>query len=86
MVFASSRGSEISLEDARWQHGAFTLAVLEALRGKAGPEPYLTLNNFASYIVKRVADLTQDEQHPQPFMLDFIGSSPVFPNNKAVVP
>src|SRR5262249_8994196 len=31
IVFASSTGTEVSLEDAKWQNGAFTKAVLEGL-------------------------------------------------------
>ena len=35
--FSSSQGSELSLELADAQHGAFTLAVLEAINGQAAP-------------------------------------------------
>src|SRR5205823_13187803 len=35
LVFAGSRGSEVSLESPEWRHGAFTQAILEALQGQA---------------------------------------------------
>jgi hypothetical protein len=80
MVFASSKGSEVSLENSDWQHGAFTLALLEAIAGKgsAPNEKNLTLWDFASYVRRRVKELTADQQHPQvPFLQDFDTDAPI---------
>ncbi len=74
MVFASSKGSEVSLELANEGHGAFTKALLEAMNGQAAPEgeKSVTLWDFASFVRRRVKQLTSDAQHPQiPFLLDF---------------
>ncbi len=35
VVFSSSSGKQFSLEDAKWQNGAFTKALVEGLNGKA---------------------------------------------------
>jgi len=80
MVFASSKGSEVSLENASWQHGAFTRAVLDALSGKVsgnGTSP-VTLWQFASYVKSRVQELTEGHQNPQPFLLDFDTDAALF--------
>lgn len=73
MVLASSRGSEISLESAEWEHGAFSKAIIEAVQGKAaGDDRAVSVWDFANYVKKRVATLTEDRQHPQvPFLSDF---------------
>lgn len=74
LVFASSRGSEVSLENAEWGHGAFTKALIEAIEGKAAPpdETKITMLDFLGYVSRRVKGLTQDQQHPQvPFLQDF---------------
>jgi uncharacterized caspase-like protein len=74
MVFASSKGSEVSLENAEWGHGAFTKALLEGISGKAADdnEKSVTLWDFASYVRRRVKQLTEGTQNPQvPFLQDF---------------
>ncbi len=74
LVFASSRGSEVSLENADWGHGAFTKALIEAMAGKAAApgETAVTTLNFLSYVSQRVKALTENQQHPQvPFLQDF---------------
>jgi uncharacterized caspase-like protein len=74
MVFASSKGSEISLENPQWQHGAFTKAVLETIDGKglAPANKAVTLWDFVSNVRSRVKELTQGTQNPQvPFLQDF---------------
>jgi uncharacterized caspase-like protein len=74
MVFASSRGSEVSLELPALQHGAFTKALLEAINGAAAPngEKSVSLLDFEVYVRRRVKQLTEDTQHPQvPFLQDF---------------
>lgn len=73
VVFASSRGSEVSLENGEWGHGAFTKALIEAIEGKAAPDENRTTTiDFIAYVSRRVKALTQDQQHPQvPFLQDF---------------
>lgn len=74
MVFASSRGEEQSLEDEEWQHGAFCKALLEALAGKADADRdgKITVAELHDYTVRRVAALTDDQQHPElPQLGDF---------------
>lgn len=74
LVFASSRGSEVSLENAEWGHGAFTKALIEAIEGKAIPpkETQITMIDFIAYVSRRVKSLTEGQQHPQvPFLQDF---------------
>jgi uncharacterized caspase-like protein len=74
MVFASSAGSEVSLEAPELQHGAFSYAVLEALQGKATPagENATTVLDFISYVSRRVKRLTKELQHPYiPLLQDF---------------
>ena len=74
LFFASSRGSELSLENAEWGHGAFAKAVLEALNGNAetsNPKSF-NLLDFMAYVARRVKTLTQDQQHPSvPYLQDF---------------
>jgi uncharacterized caspase-like protein len=66
MVFASSRGTEKSLEKAEWGHGAFTLAVLDALKGQADliEDGRITVGELQAYVANRVRKLTSDHQHP----------------------
>lgn len=74
MVFASSRGNEVSLELQDQEHGAFTEALLEAARGQAVPatEKSVTTLNFLAYVSQRVKALTENQQHPQvPYLQDF---------------
>jgi WD40 repeat protein len=73
MVLASSKGSEVSLEKAELQHGAFTQALLEGLSGRAAAEneASVTLWDFATYVKRRVKELTSGTQNPVPFLQDF---------------
>lgn len=60
MILASSKGSEVSLEDAEWGHGAFTQALIEAIDGKAaGDDGVVTTLDFLSYVTRRVKQLTE---------------------------
>ncbi len=55
---------ELSWEDARWGHGAFTFAFLEALGGKAPTEDdgTLSLIQVAAYVNRQVTKLTNKKQ------------------------
>ena len=77
-MFGSSRQSERTWESPEWGHGAFTKAVLEAIDGKAGTAGSITLGDFSEYVDRRVIELTQDQQHPFPFVLDFSLGTPLF--------
>jgi WD40 repeat protein len=66
-VYASSTGRQSSLEDPRWQNGAFTKALVEGLSGKAaGPDGAITHQRLGVYLSDRVKDLTKGRQHPVP--------------------
>lgn len=74
LIFASSRGREVSLENGDWAHGAFTKALIEAIEGKAAPqgEKSVTMLDLLGYVSRRVKTLTENQQHPQvPFLQDF---------------
>ncbi|BCM92612.1 hypothetical protein IAD21_04494 [Abditibacteriota bacterium] len=79
MVFASSRGEQVSFESPEWQHGAFTKAVLEGIAdGKAnldagnGQDGNITVAKLLVYLQTRVPKMTKDQQNPAcPLMQDF---------------
>jgi uncharacterized caspase-like protein len=66
IVMCSSMGREVSLENPEWGHGAFTLALTEALEGRAdyNQDRTIHLNELDLYVADRVEKLTQDRQHP----------------------
>jgi len=66
MVFASSRGNEYSVEREQWGHGAFVRALLDGLEGQADliADGRINVSELQTYVVDRVAKLTDDAQHP----------------------
>ncbi len=65
ITFTSSTSRQKSLEDVRWQNGAFTEALLEGLSGKAATYPdKVTCKALDVYITKRVKELTDKKQAP----------------------
>jgi len=66
VVFASSTGRQESLEDPAWGNGAFTKALIEALKGKAayGGAKKITINMLDLYLSERVKELTKGQQTP----------------------
>jgi WD40 repeat protein len=66
VVFASSQGSELAREDAAWGHGAFSLALIDGLEGKADVlhTGEITISGLDLYIADRVKALTEGHQHP----------------------
>jgi uncharacterized caspase-like protein len=66
ITFASSQGSELSQESPAWGHGAFSLALIEGIGGKADIEHRgaITVSGLDYYIVNRVKELTEGHQHP----------------------
>ena len=68
IVFAASTGKQYSLEKAEWNNGAFTLAVVEGLGGRADYDKSgkgkITINMLDLYISERVKELTRGQQTP----------------------
>ena len=67
VVYSSSTGKEKSLEDEQWGHGAFTYALLEAVRdGKADftDNGHVTVDELGVYLDDCVKRLTNGRQHP----------------------
>jgi WD40 repeat protein len=67
VVLASSTGSELSMESAEWEHGAFTKALLEGINGAADVLPkdgIVTVDELNLYVKERVKELTGGLQHP----------------------
>jgi uncharacterized caspase-like protein len=63
VVFTSSQGKELSREDEKWGHGAFSLALLEGLQGKAD-HPEIHISQLDAYVEGRVKELTKNRQRP----------------------
>ena len=66
IVFSASTSRQSSLENPAWGHGAFTLAIIEGLSGKAryGSDLKVTCKSLDYYITKRVKQLTGGAQSP----------------------
>jgi hypothetical protein len=66
VVFASSTGREISKELDQFQHGAFTYALLEGIRGKADytEDSVIMISELETYLAERVKALTEGKQKP----------------------
>jgi len=66
IVYASSTGTQTSLETASWENGAFTKAVVEGLDGAAEyrNRDYITTTMLEAYVKERVKDLTASHQTP----------------------
>ena len=66
VVFSSATTREYALEDARWQNGAFTKALVEGLSGKAlaNEQGKITVKSLDVYVSERVKELTSGKQHP----------------------
>ncbi len=79
VMFSSSSGKELSVEDSRWANGAFTEALLEGLSGKAEVDgtPGITLSELDLWLTKRVKELTDGQQHPVMQRPDAIPNIPV---------
>ena len=79
VMFASSTGREVSVEDDRWQNGAFTEALLEGLAGKAdySKDGSLTIAELDLWLSERVKELTSRQQHPVARKPDTVPDFPV---------
>jgi uncharacterized caspase-like protein len=80
VVFASSKGKEVSLEDDAWQNGAFTKAVIEGVQdGKANllGTGKITASMLDVFVAERVKQLTRGKQHPVMTKPDTIPDFPI---------
>lgn len=86
-VFSASTGRQQAIESKEWKNGAFTLAMLEALGGKAEKASYrensLYLTELESYLDRRVKELTRGLQTP---VTAKPGGMPNFPLAVIMVP
>ena len=59
-------GSEVSIEDLAWGHGAFTKALLDGLDGPADydQDGVITLKELDLHITRNVKKLTNGSQRP----------------------
>lgn len=66
ITFAATQGGELSQESSAWRHGAFSLALIEGLSGKADlmHKGQITVSSLDAYIAERVKELTGGRQHP----------------------
>jgi WD40 repeat protein len=66
VVFSSAAGSQYALESPEWGNGAFTLAVLEGLRGAAdfNADGSVSLNELNLFVSDMVKQLTNNQQTP----------------------
>jgi len=77
VVFSSATGRQYALENKAWGNGAFTLGLVEGIRGKAdySGSGRITMNMLDLYISERVKELTRGQQTPAtvkpPNMPDF---------------
>lgn len=66
IVMCSSMGGEYSMESDEHQQGYFTLALIEAISGKAdyNHDGFVYLTEADAYLADRIKALTQGQQHP----------------------
>jgi hypothetical protein len=87
-ILASSQGSELSYEDAKWKNGAFTEAIIKGLgQGEADTAPKdnkVTINELSKYLERNVPDMVRavkgqgKSQKPRLFDPDMIKELPIF--------
>jgi uncharacterized caspase-like protein len=66
VVFTSSTGRQFSQEKPEWKNGAFTKALVEAIKGGADFEHDKTISiaGLELYLAHRVKELTDGDQSP----------------------
>jgi hypothetical protein len=78
VVFAAATGLQTPHDDKKWNNGAFTKALVEALLGKASSaNGTITVNALDTYITLRVKQLTAGKQTPTMTMPRTIHDFPV---------
>jgi len=80
VVFTSSTGRQISIEDRRWENGAFTEALLEGFAGKADytRDGTVSINELDLWLAERVKSLTEGQQSPTTTKPETVPDFPVF--------
>lgn len=68
VTFAASTGREVSVEREEWGHGAFTRALIDGLSGSADghggeKDGYIYIHELGTWIMERVKELTEGQQH-----------------------
>jgi hypothetical protein len=65
-VLTSSTSNEFSREDEKWNNGAFTKVLLDALckDGDVNHDGFIWMTQLTHYVVTHVSDLTGGQQHP----------------------
>jgi len=83
VVFASSAGTQYSLENPEWNNGAFTKALVEGLSGEADYKGTgrITINGLDFYLSERVKELTGGSQTPTTTKPKTIADFPVAVRN-----
>jgi Caspase domain/Bacterial Ig domain len=80
VVYGASTGSELALEDEKWdRHSAYAKALIEAIgegKAKSGANGPITTDRLQVYLDERVKDLTGGAQHP---VMNRSGLIPDFP-------
>jgi hypothetical protein len=84
-TFSSSSNDEFSYEDTKWQNGAFTYAIKEALKdGKADADKngIVTIGELYLFVSKRVPDLVMEvkgkSQHPSMPVTDLLNNTAIY--------
>jgi uncharacterized caspase-like protein len=65
-VLTSSTTNEFSREDEKWNHGAFTKVLLDALAKDADEDHdgRISMSELTHYVATHVRGLTEGQQHP----------------------
>ncbi len=79
VMFASSTGRELSIEDERWENGAFTEALLEGFGGRAdySSDGVISIGELDLWLSERVKQLTEKRQHPVARRPDTVPDFPI---------
>lgn len=85
VIMSASTGSETALESDAWQHGAFSLSLLEGLaQGKADvkKDGVIYLTELDLFVSERTIELTDGHQHPTTQKPSTIRRLPLFSTSK----
>jgi uncharacterized caspase-like protein len=72
-ILSASKAGEVSMESDQFKldpkfpgHGAFTFALVEAMRGQADydKDGYVSVNEMFQFVARQVPRLTKGQQHP----------------------
>lgn len=80
VVMSASTGSEVSIEDPAWGHGAFTKALLDGLDGLADYDRngIITLKELDLHVTRNVKKLTNGSQRPTTQIPENMPDFPLF--------